>query len=76
MIIKETNQKLINLNQLLKKNFDRIIISPGIDILNCKLSKFFKKNFSKIYTDLDVFYSIYRNTQYSHYRYKWKINNS
>ena len=57
----KTNQKLINLNQLLKKNFDRIIISPGIDILNCKLSSFLKKNFSKIYTDLDVFYSIYRN---------------
>ena len=27
-----TNQKLINLNQLLKKNFDRIIISTEIDI--------------------------------------------
>ncbi len=57
-----TNQKLINLNQLLKKNFDRIIISPGIDISNCKLSSFLKKNFLKIYTDLDVFYSIYKNT--------------
>ncbi len=56
------NQKLINFNQLLKTNFDRIIISPGIDISNCKLSSFLKKNFSKIYTDLDIFYSIYRNT--------------
>ena len=55
------NQKLINLNQLLKTKFDRIIISPGIDILNCKLSKFLKKNFLKIYTDLDVFYSFYKN---------------
>ena len=55
------NQKLINFNQVLKTKFDRIIISPGIDILNCKLSKFLKKNLSKIYTDLDVFYSFYDN---------------
>ena len=55
------NQKIINLNQLLKLEFDRIIISPGINILDCKLSKFLKKNFSKIYTDLDVFYSFYGN---------------
>ena len=55
------NQKLINFNQVLKTKFDRIIISPGIDILNCKLSKFLKKNFSKIYTDLDIFYSFYDN---------------
>ena len=55
------NQKIINLNQLLKLEFDRIIISPGINILDCKLSKFLKKNFSKIYTDLDVFYSFYDN---------------
>ena len=55
------NQKIINLHQLLKLEFDRIIISPGINILDCKLSKFLKKNFSKIYTDLDVFYSFYGN---------------
>ena len=42
-------------------NFDIIIISPGIDILNCKLSKFLKKNVSKIFTDLDIFYSFYKN---------------
>tara|TARA_A100001015_G_scaffold235118_1_gene266812 strand:+ start:2429 stop:3712 length:1284 start_codon:yes stop_codon:yes gene_type:complete len=58
---KKINKKLINLNYLLKTNFDRIIISPGIDIFNCKLSKFLRKNFSKIYTDLDVFYSFYNN---------------
>jgi len=56
---KNKNQKIINYSQLLKIKFDRIIISPGIDILNCKLSKFLKKNFSKIYTDLDVFYCFY-----------------
>ena len=54
-------QRLYNLRQISKINFDRIIISPGIDILNCRLSKILKKNFSKIYTDLDVFYSFYKN---------------
>ena len=46
---------------ILKKKFDYIIISPGIDIDKCKLSKFLKKNFKKVYTDLDVFYSYYKN---------------
>ena len=40
------NQKLISLNQVIKIKFDRIIISPGINILNCNLSKFLKENFS------------------------------
>ena len=46
---------------LLKLNFDQIILSPGIDLNKCKLSKFLKKNRSKIYSDLDVFYSFYKN---------------
>jgi len=54
------NLKLINIQKIEKKEFDFIIISPGIDISNCKLSKFLKKNFLKIYTDLDVFYSFYK----------------
>ncbi len=56
-----TNQRLYNLKQVIKLKFDKIIISPGIDISNCKLSKFLNKNYSKIYTDLDVFYSFYKN---------------
>ena len=55
------NQKQIDLSQLLQTKFDKIIISPGIDILKCKLKKFLKKNFLNIYTDLDVFYSFYKN---------------
>ncbi len=55
------NQKIINLKKINEINFDGIIISPGIDISNCKLSKFLKINFEKIYTDLDVFYSFYNN---------------
>ena len=56
-----TNQRLKNYKEIYKLKFDIIIISPGIDILNCKLSGFLKKNKSKIYTDLDIFYSFYKN---------------
>jgi UDP-N-acetylmuramoylalanine--D-glutamate ligase len=56
-----SNQILKNIQAISKIKFDSIIISPGIDVLKCKLSKFLKKNKSKIYTDLDVFYSFYKN---------------
>ncbi len=59
------NQKFISFNKIPQKNFDAIIISPGIDILNCKLSKFLKKNLDKIYTDLDIFYSYFDNESIS-----------
>ncbi len=52
-------KKFTTLSEILQIKFDKIIISPGIDISNCKLSNFLKKNISKIYTDLDVFYSFY-----------------
>jgi len=55
------NQRLKNLKEVSKINFDKIIISPGIDISNCKLSKILEKNLSKIYTDLDILYSFYKN---------------
>ena len=48
--------------KFIKKNlFDFIIISPGIDLNKCKLSSYLKKNLKKIYTDLDVFYSFFKN---------------
>ncbi len=61
--IKLTNdkKKLIDYKNVLKSRFDQIILSPGIDINNCKLSKFLKQNYSKIYSDLDVFYAFYKN---------------
>ena len=55
------NQKQIKFSEITKIKFDKIIISPGIDITKCKLNRFLKKNFSKIYTDLDIFYSFYKN---------------
>ena len=44
-------KKIIKLKQIQKINFDRIIISPGIDISNCKLSKFLKKNLKVKYLE-------------------------
>ena len=52
---------MINFEKISKFKFDRIILSPGIDINNCKLTKFLKKNKDKIYTDLDIFFSFNRN---------------
>jgi len=43
--------------EIIKQKFDYIIISPGIDINTCTLSKFLKNNSKKIYTDLDIFYN-------------------
>ena len=53
--------KIIGLKEIQKISFDIIIISPGIDIAKCKLSKFLKKNLQKIYTDLDLLFSFYNN---------------
>jgi UDP-N-acetylmuramoylalanine--D-glutamate ligase len=56
-----TQKNFVNYKEILRSKFDLIIISPGIDINKCKLSKFLKKNHSKIYSDLDVFYSFFKN---------------
>tara|TARA_B100001057_G_scaffold286597_1_gene286714 strand:+ start:132 stop:1421 length:1290 start_codon:yes stop_codon:yes gene_type:complete len=57
----DAKKKLINIKNVPKINFDRIILSPGVDINKSKLSKYLKKNYSKIYSDLDVFYSFFKN---------------
>ena len=57
----QSNKRPRNVQAISKIKFDSIIISPGIDVLKCKLSKLLKKNKSKIYTDLDIFYSFYKN---------------
>ena len=56
-----TKNKIISHKNILTTKFDLIILSPGIDINKCKLSKFLKKNIKKIYSDLDVFYSFFKN---------------
>ena len=61
IINSKLNQRLQNVKEASKIKFDKIIISPGIDIHSCRLAKILKKNLSKIYTDLDVFYSFYKN---------------
>ena len=53
--------KFISFKNIKKFNFDIIILSPGIDIDKCKLKNFLKKNSKIIYTDLDIFYSFYKN---------------
>ena len=59
---KKINQKFkkffITKSKLIVDNFDHIILSPGIDINNCILSSYLKKNRKKINTDLDIFYKV------------------
>ena len=50
----------VDYKKIIKIKFDYIIISPGIDINKCTLSKFLKNNSKKIYTDLDIFYNNYK----------------
>ena len=57
----EIKKNLISYKEILESKFDQIILSPGIDINKCKLSKYLKKNHNKIYSDFDVFYSFYKN---------------
>jgi len=56
-----TKKNFISLSLIKKIKFDLIILSPGINNKKCKLNKFLKKNSKIIFTDLDVFYSFYKN---------------
>ena len=56
-IITHDDKIKIDNKKITKIKFDYIIISPGIDINKCNLSKFLKNNSKKIYTDLDIFYN-------------------
>ena len=60
-INKSIKKKILNFKKLLNIKFDLIILSPGIDIKKCKLKNLLKKKNKDIYTDLDVFYSYYKN---------------
>jgi len=54
-------KKIISYKSILKTKFDFIIISPGIDVNNCLLSNYLNKNSKLIFSDLDVFYSFFKN---------------
>jgi len=60
-IIKNNSLKKLFLekSKISKINFDYIIISPGINVNKCNLKNYLKKNYQKIITDLDIFYSHY-----------------
>ncbi len=53
--------KTINYKHLKNNNFDYIVLSPGIDLNKCRLSRYLKKNSSKVITELDIFYLNYPN---------------
>ncbi len=54
-------KNLVDYKNIFRLKFDQIILSPGIDINKCKLSKLLKKNTNKIYSDLDIFYAFNKN---------------
>jgi len=54
-------KNLITYKKILNTKFDQIIISPGIDMRKCRLAKFLRENYQKIYSDLDVFYAAFKN---------------
>ena len=60
---KDIKKKLIKFKDIKSEEFDHIIISPGIDVKKCKLNRYLKKNFNKINTDLDIFYSSYKKNK-------------
>jgi len=59
---KKIRKKIKNFNfpvdkfWLKKKQVDKILISPGIDINKCKIRNYLNKNLGKIITDLDLFF--------------------
>ena len=55
-IPKNLKKNSINKTKLVSVNFDRIVVSPGIDINKCTLKKYLSKNKSKIISELDIFY--------------------
>ena len=55
-IPKNLKKNSINKTKLTSVNFDRIVVSPGIDINKCTLKKYLSKNKSKIISEMDIFY--------------------
>jgi len=59
-VIKQSNKKyFIQKKKIFKSEFDFIVLSPGINIHNCKLKMYLLENQKKIITELDIFYKSY-----------------
>ena len=58
---RSVKKRILPFKKLLNFKLDLIILSPGIDINDCKLKHLLKKYNQNIYTDLDIFYSFYKN---------------
>ena len=56
---KKNKNYFLGKSVITKKEFDYIVLSPGIDIKKCKLKNFLFKNYKKIITELDIFYLIF-----------------
>ena len=53
---KKPNKFYTSIKKIKITKFDYIVLSPGIDINQCKLKNYLKRNKNKIITDLDIFY--------------------
>ncbi len=60
-IPKKYKKNVINYNQINQSFFDFIVLSPGIDLKNCKISNYLIKNRNKIISELDIFQLSYPN---------------
>ena len=62
-LLKNKNNKnlFLGVKSILKTQFDFIVISPGINIKDCKLKNYLQKNQNIIITELDIFYLSYPN---------------
>ena len=55
-INKKFKKFFLNKSEIIYIKFDKIILSPGININKCSLSNYLKKNLQRIISDLDIFY--------------------
>ena len=62
-ILNKYEKFFINKNKLNYYYFDYIIVSPGINIKKCYLKNFLLKNKDKIISELDIFYTAYKNNK-------------
>ena len=57
--LRKYKKNYISLQKLKKSKYDFIVLSPGININKCLITKFLRNNSKKIITELDIFYKFY-----------------